>query len=165
MDEFWKWLRDPAFSDFAFNKQKTIRKQNGLGVFATQSPSDVLSSEIARAIIEQCATEIYLPNPKANRAEYLEGFGLTEAEFEIVTEFDEASRLFLVKQGHTSAVAQLNLAGFSRELAILSGSTDNVALLHEVMAEVGEDPAAWMPVFHARREARLTAQKRAWRSS
>jgi len=29
MDEFWKPLQDEMFSDFALNKQKTIRKQSG----------------------------------------------------------------------------------------------------------------------------------------
>ncbi|MBD4223050.1 type IV secretion protein C, partial [Xanthomonas citri pv. citri] len=42
MDEAWKWVDDDAFSDFAGNKQLTIRKQNGLGVFATQMPSSLL---------------------------------------------------------------------------------------------------------------------------
>lgn len=67
MDEFWKWLLDEAFRGFAFDKLKTMRKQNGFGVFATQSPSDVLNSEIAKAVIEQSATQIFLPNPKADK--------------------------------------------------------------------------------------------------
>jgi type IV secretion/conjugal transfer VirB4 family ATPase len=154
MDEFWKWLSDPVFSEFAFNKQKTIRKQNGLGVFATQSPSDVLRSDVARAIIEQCATEIYLPNPKADRHEYVDGFKVTEAEFHLIKNLGESSRLFLIKQGQQSCLAQLDLTGFEEELAILSGSTDNIALLDELIAQVGEDPHAWLPLFHAQRQAR-----------
>ncbi|HBZ0080735.1 TPA: ATPase, partial [Klebsiella pneumoniae] len=39
MDEFWKWLRDPVFKDFAYNKLKTIRKLNGMLVVGTQSPA------------------------------------------------------------------------------------------------------------------------------
>ena len=161
MDEFWKWLFDEAFSEFAFNKQKTIRKQNGLGVFATQSPTDVLRSPIARAIIEQCSTEIYLPNPRANRRDYVDGeggengdFGCTETEFETIKNFSEDSRIFLVKQGQNSAVARLDLAGFDDELAIISGSTDNIELLHKVMEEVGENPDDWIPVFQQRRKER-----------
>lgn len=38
MDEFWKILDGKGgLKEFAKNKQKTIRKQNGLGIFATQS--------------------------------------------------------------------------------------------------------------------------------
>ena len=147
MDEFWKWLLDPWFSDFAFNKQKTIRKQNGLGVFATQSAVDVLESPIARAIIEQCATDIYLPNPKADRKEYMEGFKLSETEFNIIANLGEDSRMFLVKQGHNAAIASLDLRGFEDELIVLSGSIDNIGLLDEIMADVGEDPDTWLPLL------------------
>jgi type IV secretion system protein VirB4 len=150
MDEFWKWLKDPFFSEFAYNKQKTIRKLNGLGIFATQSPSDVLQSPISRAIIEQCATDIYLPNPKADKDEYVNGFKITETEFEMVKGFTEDSRVMLIKQGHKSAVAKLDLAGFNDELVVLSGSADNVGLLSEIMAEVGEDPAVWLPILTER---------------
>lgn len=150
MDEFWKWLLDDYFSDFAFNKQKTIRKQNGLGVFATQSPSDVLKSSVSRAIIEQCATDIYLPNPKADRTEYVEGFKLSETEFDIVSNLGENSRMFLVKQGHNSAIASLDLRGFDDELVVLSGSLDNLALLDEIMADVGDDPESWLPLLQQR---------------
>ena len=45
ISEFWKALDHPIFSDFAKQKQKTIRKQNGIGIFDTQSPSDVLRHE------------------------------------------------------------------------------------------------------------------------
>lgn len=165
MDEFWKWLLDDAFSEFAFNKQKTIRKQNGLGIFATQSPSDVLNSDIAKAIIEQCATEIYLPNPKADHDEYTKGFKVTDAEFEIIKSFAEDSRMFLIKQGHQSAIARLNLyPGFDDELAVLSGASDNVALVDQIIAEVGDDPATWLPLFHERRKARATQSKRGIKS-
>jgi type IV secretion/conjugal transfer VirB4 family ATPase len=155
MDEFWKWLADPVFSGFAFNKQKTIRKQNGLGVFATQSPSDVLRSDIARTIIEQCATEIYLPNPKADYHDYVDGFKVTQSEFDIIKNLGENSRLFLIKQGHLSAIAQLDLQGFEDELAILSGSTDNIALLDDIIEQAGHEPSHWLPLFHARRKERI----------
>jgi type IV secretion system protein VirB4 len=150
MDEFWKWLMDSFFSEFAFNKQKTIRKLDGLGIFATQSPSDVLKSPISRAIIEQCATDIYLPNPKADKEEYVNGFKVTEREFEMIKEFQEDSRLMLIKQGHKSAVARLDLRGFDDELVVLSGSADNIALLDEIMHEVGQDPRIWLPILQAR---------------
>jgi type IV secretion/conjugal transfer VirB4 family ATPase len=147
MDEFWKWLLDSFFSEFAYNKQKTIRKLDGFGIFATQSPSDVLSSPISRAIIEQCATDIYLPNPKADRDEYVTGFKITDREFEMIKHFPEDSRLMLIKQGHKTAVARLDLKGFNDELVVLSGSADNVALLDDIMREVGEDPDIWLPML------------------
>lgn len=159
MDEAWKWVDDEAFAEFAGNKQLTIRKQNGLGVFATQMPSSLLQSKIGSALVQQCATEIYLPNPKADRDEYLDGFKVTESEFRLIQEFAEDSRKFIVKQGHRSAVARLDLDGFNDELAILSGSSDSIELLDEILEEMGEEPAIWLPEFHKRRKARSLSKK------
>ncbi|CAB3782233.1 VirB4 family type IV secretion/conjugal transfer ATPase [Pararobbsia alpina] len=148
MTEFWKRLSDPVFMDFANNKQKTIRKQNGLGIFDTQSPADVLRSDIARALIEQTATFFFLPNPRADYDDYVHGFKLTEAEFNIVRNLGENSRLFLVKQGHRSAIGRLDLAGLGDVLDVLSGTTDNVELLDTIRSQVGDAPEDWLPVFH-----------------
>lgn len=162
MAEFWKPLGDPVFMDFVKNKQKTIRKQNGLGIFDTQSPSDALESPIARALIEQCATFIFLANPKADKDEYIDGFKLTEAEYEIVAGLGEHSRTFLVKQGHRSALAKLDLKGFGDDLDVLSGSTDNVELLDVIRAEIGsDDPDEWMPVLRERIALRRSIGKAA----
>lgn len=148
MDEFWKWLLDDAFSDFAFNKLKTIRKQNGFGVFATQSPSDVISSPIAKAVIEQSATQIFLPNPRADRDDYINGFKVTESEFYLISQLGEDSRLMLIKQGHHSVICRLDLSAFRQELKVLSGSTDNILFVEELIAEYGPDPSTWLPIFY-----------------
>ena len=137
MDEFWKILDGTGgLKEFAKNKQKTIRKQNGLGIFATQSPEDALASDIAAALIEQTATMILLPNPNASREDYVDGLKLTEAEYQVVVSLDERSRCFLVKQGHASSVCQLNLRGMDDALAVISASTDNIEVLHEVLAAI-----------------------------
>lgn len=164
MDEFWKILDGGgALKDFARNKQKTIRKQNGLGIFATQSPEDALASDIAAALVEQTATLVLLPNPNASRRDYVEGLKLTEAEYRVVVALDERSRSFLVKQGHASAVCRLDLDGLDDVLAVISASTDNIGVMHEVIARravvlgVATDalaPADWLAEFHAVRKGR-----------
>ncbi len=162
MDEFWKILEGKGgLMEFAKNKQKTIRKQNGLGIFATQSPEDALSSEIAAALIEQTATMILLPNPNASRDDYINGLKLTEAEYQVVVKLDERSRCFLVKQGHAAAVCQLNLRGMDDALSVISASTDNIEVMHEVLelkargegVEVHElEPQSWLDQFYSMRK-------------
>ena len=163
MDEAWKWVDDEAFAEFAGNKQLTIRKQNGLGVFATQMPSSLLKSTCGSALVQQCATEIYLPNPKADFDEYTRGFKVSETEFALIRDFAEDSRLFLVKQGHRSAIARLDLDGFDDALAILSGSSDNIEMLEDIIAQVGDKPDDWLPVFHERRKARQSVSRTSFR--
>lgn len=169
MDEFWKILDGKGgLKEFAKNKQKTIRKQNGLGIFATQSPEDALASDIAAALIEQTATMILLPNPSASREDYINGLKLTEAEYQVVVSLDERSRCFLVKQGHASAVCQLNLRGMDDALAVISASTDNIEIMHEVLHDCATTegvsvgallPEQWLNAFYENRKG--SGQKRA----
>lgn len=148
MDEFWRLLADPAFESFAKDGPKTWRKLNAVMALATQSASDVLDSPISRTIIEQTPTKILFPNPDANDAEYMEGFGLSEREFKLIKEqLEPGSRQFLVKQGHYSVVCQLDLKGFDAELRVISGRASSVEALHRIMAKAGPDPARWLPVF------------------
>jgi len=152
MDEFWKMLQDDYFEDFANNKLKTIRKQDGFLVLGTQSPRDVLLSPISHSIIEQSATLIFLPNPKAQEEDYIDGFKLSRREYMIVKEeMPEGSRRFLVKQGSHSVVAELNLKGFNDELAVISGNSDSVALLQHLIDKYGDDPNDWLPEFQKAR--------------
>jgi type IV secretion system protein VirB4 len=161
ISEFWKALDHEIFSDFAKQKQKTIRKQNGLGIFDTQSPSDVLSHPIGRTMVEQSVTKIFLANPEAVREEYVEGFGLTEAEYDIVHRLGATGgRRFLVKQGHSSAICELDLARLARYIPVLSASTDNVALLDEVRERVGDDPQDWVSMFFSEVQDRKSQPSR-----
>lgn len=149
MTEFWKAIGDDTFAGFARDKQKTIRKQNGLGIFDTQSPSDVLNHPIGRTMVEQSVTKIFLPNPDAIRGEYVEGFGLSDAEFSIVRSLKaQGGHRFLVKQNQQSAVCELDLSGMDRVLTVLSGSTDNIELLDAVIRRHGNDPKVFMPLLH-----------------
>jgi type IV secretion system protein VirB4 len=152
IDEFWKALGDEAFRSLAQDGLKTFRKQNAFLVFGTQSPADVLKSDIAHTIVEMCATKVFLPNPFGTPRDYIEGFGLTHEEFRLVREeLTPESRRFLVKQGHDSVVVELNLDGLDDELAILSGRTETVELLDQLRARYGDDPAAWLAPFHQER--------------
>jgi type IV secretion system protein VirB4 len=145
VDEGWKALDDDVFVARIRDWEKTIRKRNGLVGFATQSARDALESRIATAVIEQSATQIFLPNPKAHIKDYCEGFGLTGHEFDLVRTLPDTSRCFLIKHGKESVVARLNLNGMPELLTVLSGRERTVRLLDDIRAEVGDDPAAWMP--------------------
>jgi type IV secretion system protein VirB4 len=152
IDEFWKALGDEAFRGLAQDGLKTYRKQNAFMVFGTQSPADVLRSDIAHTILEQCATKIFLPNPHAQAKDYVEGFGLTEREYRLVREdLAPQRRQFLIKQGLNSVVVELNLDGLSDQVAILSGRTETVDLLDRLRARHGDAYADWAAPFQQQR--------------
>ena len=144
VDEGWKALDDDVFVRRIKDWEKTIRKRNGIVGFATQSAQDALESRIASAIVEQAATQIFMINPKARPEDYIDGFGLTPHEFELVRTLPDNSHCFLIKHGNDSVVARLNLSGEKDLLTILSGREATVRLFDELSAKNGLDPTAWM---------------------
>jgi len=152
IDEGWKALDDEVFANKIKDWLKTIRKMNGVIGFGSQSASDAANSSISDSLIEQCPTQIFMPNSKAKEEDYRGAFALTEAEFRVVRESPVGSRQFLIKQGNGSAVAKLDLANMDDEIAVLSGRTETVNLLREIREEVGDDPEVWLPIFHERRK-------------
>ena len=90
-----------------------------------------------------------MPNPKARKEDYIDGLNLTEREFDVIkTELQPNSRQFIVKQGHESVITGLDLNGFDDELAVISGTTDKVKLVHELVDKVGSNPDDWLPIYY-----------------
>ena len=152
IDEGWRALDDPAFEGRLREWLKTIRKKNGLVGFGTQSAEDVLATGIGKTIVEQCRTQLFMPNFKASEAGYCDGFSLTPHELDVVRTMGDTSRCFLIKHDATSVVARLDLGGEDDILAILSGREETVLLCDTIRAEVGDDPAVWLPIFQERRK-------------
>lgn len=147
VDEGWKALDDEVFVTRIKDWEKTIRKRNGIVGFATQSAQDALESRIASAIIEQAATQIFMANPKARAVDYIDGFGLSEHEYELVRALPDNAHCFLIRHGNESVVARLDLSGERDLLTVLSGRESSVRLLDAIRAETGDDPADWLPVL------------------
>lgn len=146
--EFWKAIGDPEFSEFAKDHLKTLRKKNGFVVLDTQSLSDALEHPISRTLIEQTPTKILFPNPDADLEEHTKGASLSVREYELIKEgIAEGSRMFLLKQGHNTVVAELDLTGFDYELDVLSSRAGNIELVDELVEEYGEQPDKWLEKF------------------
>ena len=84
-------------------------------------------------------------NPKARAEAYINGFGLSRHEFDLVRSLPDSSHCFLIRHGKDSVVARLDLSGEQDLLTILSGRESTVRAFDEIVREHGEDPARWMP--------------------
>ena len=144
VDEGWKALDDDVFVARIKDWEKTIRKRGGIVGFATQNARDALDSRIGPSIIEQAATQIFMPNPKAQETDYRAGFGLSAHELDLVRSLPDASHCFLIKHGNDSVIARLDLTGLDRILTVLSGRESSVRLLDQMRAEHGDDPDDWL---------------------
>ncbi len=153
-DEGWRALLDATLpSRRSIEKRlRTIRSFNGAFIFITQSPRDIIDSGIANALVEQCPTQIHMPNPRATRADYVEGLKRTEAEFDALRRLHKGSGEFLLCQGGESVIAHLPLHGMDEQIAILSGRESTVRLFEAAMREAGNDLDRALQSFH---EARM----------
>lgn len=147
LDEAWALIDNPIFAPKIKDWLKVLRKLNTFVIFATQSVEDAVKSDISDTLIQQTATQIFLPNLKATNV-YRTNFMLSQREFEIIKTTDPSSRYFLVKQGTNSVVARVNLAGMDNIINVLSGTSETVILIHNLIKKYGSDPEKWLPIFY-----------------
>lgn len=143
IDEGWKALDDPVFAARIRDWLKTLRKRNAVVGFGTQSARDALESRIATAIVEQTATQIFMPNAKARPEDYCQGFGLSQHELELIRALPASGRCFLIRHANHSVVVRLDLGGEPALLTVLSGREASVRQLDQLRADLGDDPADW----------------------
>jgi len=149
LDEAWALISNKIFAPKIKNWLKVLRKLNTFVVFATQSVEDASKSEISDTLVQQTATQIFLPNLRATSA-YRDVFMLSEREMILVKNTDPASRFFLLKQDNQGVIARINLVGMDDEISVLSGRAETVEILKEIINEVGDDPEDWLEIFYRR---------------
>jgi type IV secretion system protein VirB4 len=149
LDEAWALIDNPIFAPKIKDWLKVLRKLNTFVIFATQSVEDASKSSISDTLIQQTATQIFLPNLKATEV-YRTTFMLSQREFDLIKSTDPSSRFFLVKQANDSVIARVDLSGMSDVINVLSGRADTVLILDEVRKQHGEDPKKWIPIFNQR---------------
>ncbi len=149
LDEAWALIDNPVFAPRIKDWLKVLRKLNAMVIFATQSVEDASKSDISDTLIQQTATQIFLPNLKATDV-YKTAFMLSQREYSLIKTTDPGSRFFLVKQGTDAVVARLDLKGMGDIINVLSGRSETVLLLYDIIREHGEDPQSWLPIFYQR---------------
>lgn len=147
IDPFWRAQLDALLGQ--------IRRLNGLIVFMTPDPKYLYA--YTDAIKKQCATSLYLPSSNADHTDYVTNLDLVEREFEFIRDTLPSDRKFLIRRGQESIRAIFDLSDIPHVIPVLSSTPTGVALMHEVMQEVGsEEPQAWVPIFMERAMARNT---------
>ncbi|OEY87064.1 type IV secretion system protein VirB4 [Wolbachia pipientis] len=149
LDEAWALIDNPVFAPKIKDWLKVLRKSNAFVIFATQSVEDASKSAISDTLVQQTATQIFLPNLKATSV-YRDVFMLTEREYVLIKHTDPSTRYFLVKQGTHAVVAKIDLKDLDDIINVLSGRAESVVLLHDILKEVGDTPKVWLPLFYQR---------------
>jgi type IV secretion system protein VirB4 len=147
LDEAWVFLDDPAFAGRIREWLKTLRKKNVSVIFATQSLADIQDSAIAPAIVESCASRIFLPNPQASEPQLrsiYEGFGLNARQIGIVAHA-QPKRDYYYQSRLGNRVFDLGLGSVALAFAAAASPEDQRDIDH-VLAEAGSAgfASAWL---------------------
>lgn len=149
LDEAWALIDNPIFAPKIKDWLKVLRKLNTFVIFATQSVEDASKSAISDTLIQQTATQIFLPNLKATEV-YKTAFMLSDREYQLIKTTDPGSRFFLIKQGNSAVIARIDLSNMLDVVNVLSGRADTVIILDEVRKQYGDNPEVWLPHFNNR---------------
>lgn len=147
LDEAWALIDNPVFAPKIKDWLKVLRKLNTFVIFATQSVEDASKSAISDTLIQQTATQIFLPNLKATQV-YRTAFMLSQREYILIKTTDPSSRYFLIKQGVSAVVARIDLRGMTDIINVLSGRTETVLMLDKLRKEYGDNPEEWLHLFY-----------------
>ncbi len=126
-----------------------MKKRNAIALFATESIEDAGKSHITQELTKIMKTQIYLPDSRVSET-YRKVFGLSQDECNLLSSLRRDRRQFLLKHHVDSVVGELNLGGMNFELSVLSATVDSLALLENVIQEVGDNPGRWLPLFEER---------------
>lgn len=159
-DEGWNALNDEYFQQLMNDWSRTPRKKNNIFGLATQVANDTANSAISKSINESSFCKIFFPNSSADRAVYMESFGLSQHEYDLIKTLPDDQHYFLLNHGRSmnkqSVVIRANLSGMEDHICIISAREESLKVMDEILAEVGNDPNVWLPIFKRRMRGEKT---------
>lgn len=162
VDEAWEALTRSLFAAKIEAWLRTIRKQNGALMLATQDPADVAKSDHREVIVSSCPTMVFLPNRNAvnpDVADLYRSYQLNNREIETVA-MGETKRDYFFKSPEGSRRFELKLGKLamaflgSRPGLTTAGSVDRAK---QLQARHGPDwPRYWLEEGGLQAEADAT---------
>jgi type IV secretion system protein VirB4 len=146
MDEAWDMLDNAYFAPRLASLFDTLRAKNAMVIFATDHADRACQSTINSLLLDKVATQIYLPDADADE-HYAQAFGLTNTEISYIAVMNVEDRHFLIKHDQHTIVCELNLAGMSDIISVLSSVPKNLEIMEEAISKNGLSPQQWMPAF------------------
>ena len=126
MDECWFGLENEVIREKMKQYLLILRKKNVFCIFATQNPSAVARSPLATTMIQNCPTQVFLADPKAQKlAEDYHMLGLEDEEIAILASARK-KRDYYYKSSLGTRLFQLGLGPL--QLALFRGYETKLSL-------------------------------------
>lgn len=137
VDELPKYLKSEVFAPYIEVILQELRKTDGVGIFAAQSADKVLDSKYSETFLNNIATYLLFPEPKADRKHYVGQLGLTEQEFDWI-KTGQHRHCMVKRKGGESVIVNVDLKSLGKYLRVFDSGSDSIRLLNE-MEGVGGD--------------------------
>ena len=155
IDEFWQAFAVQSFVAMAEDQIRTIRKNEGVVLMATQSPHDLVVSPIAHMFKQNVPTKIFFGDEGASPDDLL-ALDCTPEEIRTIKHVLPLLRFsFLVKRPGGSVICRFDLSDAREKIAVISGRRATYNLMLQLIDRHGERPEQWVP--HYERQAPLVA--------
>ena len=142
LDEAHVMLDNPIWNRMLRTWLKELGKANCVVILSTQSLSDATRSGLLDVLIESCPTQIFLPNHKADMAEYGK-FGLNANEVEQI-KAAQRKKDYFIKSPLGSRMIELGIGPIARSFAAVSDK-DTLREIKVFEAKYGENwPLYWL---------------------
>lgn len=146
LDEAWQLLDNPVFASRLGGWFEKLRASNCMAILTTEHVQEASESQLNPTIMEHIATQIYLPNERADEA-YCDVFGLTERELMYVQAMETRHRHFLLKRGEESIVAELDMSRLVNYMHVLSANAEGLERMKKARQERGPKADQWLSDF------------------
>lgn len=152
LDEAWANLQYPVFASKLKEWLRTTRRKNGVVVLSTQQLSDIAKSDIADVVIEQCATQVLLPNDKAQVTgppehpgprNFYERLGLSDREIAIIQTAVPKKHYYVISP-HGRRLIDLSLADVALSFCAVNGDEDRAAIERLMKTHPEDWPERWL---------------------
>jgi len=131
VDEIPKYLKSSFARDIEMMLEQ-IRKLDGVFIGAAQGAGAVLDYERSEVFLNNIATYILFPEPKAKAEHYVKGLGLTAEEFDWVRRPQEGRKVLIKRRNGASVVVDVDLSGLGRYLKAFASGADAVNRCNEL---------------------------------
>jgi len=140
IDELPKYLRNADFKEHIPTLLQEIRKTDGIFISMVQSADHILRHESAQAFLNNTASFLLFPEPRAMREDYIDMLGLNEAEFAWIKSTDVKSRKVLLKRrGGESVFLDIDLMHLGNLLRVYDSSSDTVGRILDLKREYPDE--------------------------
>lgn len=121
-----------------------LTSNNGLAMFVCDINTPICSN--ITAINNKIATMLFMPDLDPTR--YQKSLQLTNSDVDSIKNMKLLYRHFMIKQGDTTTIVELNLDGLDFIIKTLNGGKDAIAAMNAAIAKFGDNPNRWIVPYY-----------------